>query len=92
MPPVAGVPGPVADQRRGTDHRLDRAEACSSEGGRIRSSARPTTGKAAAADIPGFSVSSRGCVVVAPGEGFVVGPAGLDDAVEDPDPAVGELA
>jgi len=37
-------------------------------------------------------MSSGGAGVVVPGEGFVVGLAGLQDAVEDADPAVGELA
>ena len=37
-------------------------------------------------------MSSSGGGVVVPGEGFVVGLAGLEAAMEDADPAVGELA
>src|SRR5665647_4345 len=58
--------------------------------GAVRTSARSNAHRAA--DIPGFSLSSSGPGVVVPGEGFVVGLAGFEAAVEDADPAVGELA
>jgi hypothetical protein len=45
-----------------------------------------------AADIPGFDMSSGSCVVVGPGDGFVVGGMVLEAAVVDTDEAVGELA
>jgi hypothetical protein len=44
------------------------------------------------ADIPGFSMSSRGGDVVAPGDGFAVERSGFQAAVQDADEAVGELA
>ena len=56
----------------------------------VRTSARSTA--RTAADIPRFSMSSSSGGVVVPSKGFVVGLAGLEDAVEDAYPAVGELA
>ena len=44
------------------------------------------------ADIPGSELSSGCAELVVPGDGFVVRLAGLEAAVEDADPAVGELS
>ncbi len=49
-------------------------------------------GRCLAADIPGFSLSRGRAILVCPGDGFVVGGAGLQAAVQDADEAVAELA
>ena len=45
-----------------------------------------------AADIPGFDLSSCSCVVVGPGDGFLVAGVVFEAAVEDAEETVGELA
>jgi hypothetical protein len=57
----------------------------------VRENARADGYMLNATDIPGFSSSSRGGVVVGPGGLFIVGGAGLEAAVEDADEAIREL-